>query len=84
LGQSELEEKCRTAFQHEQEHLENVRAWLSAITLEEAAPGAKPGRAAETAGAENKKPAKPRAQKKSQTSKARSAKPKKTKTKRKK
>lgn len=39
MGQTELEEKCRTAFEHEQEHLENVREWLSAMTLEEAGLG---------------------------------------------
>jgi len=33
---SDLEEKCEKAFQEEQEHLENVRAWLSEITFSEA------------------------------------------------
>ncbi|MGH7846525.1 MAG: ferritin-like domain-containing protein [Candidatus Binatia bacterium] len=36
LGYSDLEQKCEKAFQEEQEHLENVRAWLSEITLSEA------------------------------------------------
>lgn len=36
LGYSELAAKCEKAFQEEQEHLENVRGWLSEMTLSEA------------------------------------------------
>jgi rubrerythrin len=36
LGMSELVTKCETAFQEEQEHLENVRRWLSEMTVTEA------------------------------------------------
>jgi hypothetical protein len=36
LGFSDLETKCEKAFEEEQEHLENVRGWLSEITLSEA------------------------------------------------
>ena len=36
LGYSDLATKCEKAFQQEQEHLENVRGWLSEITLTEA------------------------------------------------
>lgn len=36
LGYSELEEQCKKAFQEEQEHLENVRTWLSEMVLAEA------------------------------------------------
>lgn len=36
LGYPELEQKCEKAFQEEQEHLENIRAWLSEMTLTEA------------------------------------------------
>jgi hypothetical protein len=36
LGFSDLEKKCEKAFQEEQEHLENVRAWLTEMTLTEA------------------------------------------------
>jgi rubrerythrin len=37
LGFSELVTKCEKAFEEEQEHLENVRGWLSEMTLSEAA-----------------------------------------------
>jgi rubrerythrin len=37
LGQTDLERQCRKAFEEEQEHLEKVRGWLSAMTLDEAA-----------------------------------------------
>jgi hypothetical protein len=36
LGYSDLATKCEKAFQEEQEHLENVRGWLSEMTLTEA------------------------------------------------
>jgi hypothetical protein len=36
LGFSGLETQCEKAFQEEQEHLENVRGWLSELTLTEA------------------------------------------------
>jgi hypothetical protein len=36
LQYSDLEKQCEKAFQEEQEHLENVRGWLSAMTLTEA------------------------------------------------
>ena len=36
LGNSTLEKQCEKAFQEEQEHLENVRTWLSETTLSEA------------------------------------------------
>ena len=36
LQYSDLEEKCEKAFQEEQEHLANVRGWLSEMTLTEA------------------------------------------------
>jgi rubrerythrin len=36
LGYSDLEKKCEKAFSEEQEHLENVRAWLSEMTITEA------------------------------------------------
>lgn len=36
LGYSDLEAQCGKAFQEEQEHLENVRTWLSEMTLSEA------------------------------------------------
>jgi rubrerythrin len=36
LGYSDLATKCEKAFQEEQEHLENVREWLSHMTLTEA------------------------------------------------
>jgi NADH dehydrogenase/NADH:ubiquinone oxidoreductase subunit G len=36
LGFSDLETKCDKAFEEEQEHLENVRGWLSEMTLSEA------------------------------------------------
>jgi rubrerythrin len=36
LGYSDLATKCEKAFQEEQEHLENVRGWLSEMTLAEA------------------------------------------------
>jgi rubrerythrin len=81
LGQSELKEKCRTAIQHEQEHLENVRAWLSAITLGEAALGSELDAGGELGGVEEEETAKPRAQKKPKASRPRSSKAKKTKRK---
>jgi hypothetical protein len=37
LGYSDLATKCEKAFQEEQEHLANVRGWLSEMTLTEAA-----------------------------------------------
>jgi rubrerythrin len=37
VGQTDLEEQCQKAFEEEQEHLEKVRGWLSAMTLDEAA-----------------------------------------------
>jgi rubrerythrin len=37
LGNSDLVDKCETAFEEEQEHLNNVRAWLTEITANEAA-----------------------------------------------
>jgi hypothetical protein len=36
LGQTDLEEQCRKAFEQEQEHLEKVRGWLAAATLDAA------------------------------------------------
>ena len=36
LGQTDLEEQCRKAFEEEQEHLEKVRGWLAAATLDAA------------------------------------------------
>jgi rubrerythrin len=39
LQYSDLEKQCEKAFQEEQEHLENVRGWLSAMTLTEALGG---------------------------------------------
>jgi rubrerythrin len=35
LGHSDLEKKCEEALEQEQEHLDNVRTWLSEVTLEE-------------------------------------------------
>lgn len=37
LGISDLVEKCETAFAEEQEHLDNVRAWLTEMTANQAA-----------------------------------------------
>jgi len=39
LGFSDLEEQCGQALEEEEEHLANVRAWLSAVTLNEALGG---------------------------------------------
>ena len=36
LGQTDLEEQCRKAFEEEQEHLEKVRGWLAAAILDAA------------------------------------------------
>lgn len=36
LGQDGLEEQCRNAFEQEQEHLDKVREWLTAVTMDEA------------------------------------------------
>jgi hypothetical protein len=36
LGQKDLEEQCRRAFEEEQEHLKKVRGWLLSMTLNEA------------------------------------------------
>jgi len=36
LGQTELAEQCAAAFEKEQEHLENVRTWLSHMVLSDA------------------------------------------------
>lgn len=36
IGHSDLEEQCRNALEQEEEHLENVREWLSSMTLNEA------------------------------------------------
>jgi rubrerythrin len=36
IGHADLEEQCRNALEQEEEHLENVREWLSSITLNEA------------------------------------------------
>lgn len=36
LGFSDLATKCEKAFEEEQEHLQNVRGWLSGMTLSEA------------------------------------------------
>jgi rubrerythrin len=35
LGQDELEEQCRRAYEEEQEHLEKVREWLTSMTMDE-------------------------------------------------
>jgi bacterioferritin (cytochrome b1) len=35
LGQDDLEEQCRQAFEQEQEHLEKVRDWLTTMTMDE-------------------------------------------------
>jgi rubrerythrin len=35
LGQDDLEEQCRRAYEEEQEHLEKVRDWLTSMTMEE-------------------------------------------------
>jgi hypothetical protein len=39
LGYTDLAEQCAKAYEEEQEHLENVRAWLSKMVLSEAAAG---------------------------------------------
>lgn len=36
LGHTDLEEQCTKALEEEEEHLANVRAWLSGLTLNEA------------------------------------------------
>ena len=36
LEQTDLAEQCGQAFEQEQEHLENIRSWLSSMTLSEA------------------------------------------------
>jgi rubrerythrin len=36
LGQDDLEEQCRKAYEEEQEHLEKVRDWLTSMTMDEA------------------------------------------------
>lgn len=36
IGHSDLEEQCHRALEQEQEHLENVREWLAAMTTNEA------------------------------------------------
>ena len=36
LGQDDLEEQCRRAYEEEQEHLEKVRDWLTGMTMDEA------------------------------------------------
>jgi hemerythrin superfamily protein len=48
LGLKELEEQCHNAFEEEQEHLENVRHWLLAMTLDEATLDGDPGAEIET------------------------------------
>ena len=35
LGQDDLEEQCRQAFEQEQEHLEKVREWLTTMTMDQ-------------------------------------------------
>lgn len=35
LGQDDLEEQCRQAFQQEQEHLLKVREWITTMTMDE-------------------------------------------------
>ena len=35
LGQDDLEEQCRRAYEEEQEHLEKVRDWLTSMTMDE-------------------------------------------------
>ena len=35
LGQDDLEEQCRRAYEEEQEHLEKVRDWLTGMTMDE-------------------------------------------------
>jgi rubrerythrin len=35
LGQDDLEEQCRKAYEEEQEHLEKVRDWLTSMTMDE-------------------------------------------------
>ena len=35
LGQNDLEEQCRKAYEEEQEHLEKVRDWLTSMTMDE-------------------------------------------------
>jgi hypothetical protein len=43
FGLDELESQCQTALGSEQEHLENVRKWLLAATIEEAQSGSEIG-----------------------------------------
>ena len=40
LGQDDLEEQCRKAYEEEQEHLEKVRDWLTSMTMDEASESA--------------------------------------------
>ena len=35
LGQDDLEEQCRQAFEQEQQHLEKVRDWLTTMTMDQ-------------------------------------------------
>jgi rubrerythrin len=53
LGHAELAEQCEKAFEQEQEHLANVRAWLAAMTLQEAAAESGLPQSDDTAGEES-------------------------------
>jgi hypothetical protein len=81
MGQTELQKKCRKAWETEQEHLENVREWLLSLTLDEATLGSAITLTSEDEGVETgaMDPARPK--KKAKSSASRSSKRKKSKKK---
>jgi rubrerythrin len=84
MGQKDLQKICRKAWEQEQEHLENVREWLLALTFEDAALDALAGAADEeviTSDDALETQAAPRPKKKSKSSSSRSSKRKRTKKK---
>ncbi len=52
LGQDDLEEQCRRAYEEEQEHLEKVRDWLTSMTMDEVSGSAEALDASEIDGSE--------------------------------
>ena len=86
LGQDDLEEQCRKAYEEEQEHLEKVREWLTSMTMDEVSGSSEELDASEDDDSEEEEETQPKRSAKASTrsSKAKSSSSSKSKSKKKK
>ena len=84
LGQDELEEQCRRAYEEEQEHLEKVREWLTSMTMDEVSGSTEALDVSETDATEEEEDTQPKRSAKASTSSGKSKSSSKSKSKKKK